>query len=130
MFGRAFHPGDLVIYRKFKHSTRPSPRAKDIDPAPHGEEYNYRIDKYWVVADVLDDRSLVLCTRRGKRHVLPPDDPSLRRASWWERLLYHGRFPKLGDPNSSGPHSSGPDSRNPSGQPDARRNPDRRMSME
>lgn len=102
MFERVFHPGDFVIYRKFKHSTRPGPRAKEIDPAPHGEEYNYRVDKYWVVADVLDDRRVVLRTRRGKQHVVPSDDPSLRRASWWERLVYHGRFPQTpGAPTTS-----------------------------
>ena len=31
----------------------------------------------------------------GKKHVLKTDNPHLRKASWWERLVKGGRFPIL-----------------------------------
>jgi len=41
-----------------------------------------------------DDRSVELVTRRGKHHIVDADDPNLRAASWWERLLFRDRFPQ------------------------------------
>ena len=85
--------GDPVIYRREKHSSRPGPRARNIDPAPLGEYYSYQVDKFWMVKEVKPSGDLVLLTRRGKTHVVPASDPRLRRPHWWERLLYSGRFP-------------------------------------
>ena len=87
-----FRPGDLVIYRKYKHSASPGPRAKEVAPEAKGEEYSYCVDKFWVVTAV-DQRGVVLATRRGKNHVVDVDDPNLRLARWWERLLFRDRFP-------------------------------------
>ena len=90
-----FSTGDRVIFSRDKYSNRPGPRAKNVSPTPHGETYSYQVDKYWVVIEVNEDGSLVLKTRRGKTHVVPMEDPRVRRANWWERMLYASRFPSL-----------------------------------
>jgi len=88
-----YEPGEPVIYRATKFSTRPGPRAHHVAPSPQGELYNYLVDKFWVVGDVLADGRLLLKTRRGKQHIIAADDPNLRPARWWERWLYRSRFP-------------------------------------
>jgi len=88
-----FQPGDVVVYRKQKSSVHPGPHARDIKPAPHGDSYSYSVDKFWRVISVLHDNTLVVLTRRGKQHTITADDPALRRAHWWERLLFRHRFP-------------------------------------
>ena len=87
-----FKVGDWVIYRQQKHSTSPGPRAEDIRPARRGEEYTYLVDKFWIVVAVNSDGSILAKTRTGKEHVLDQDDPSLRKARWWERILWRSRF--------------------------------------
>lgn len=89
-----FSPGDPVIYRKFKYSSTPGPRAKDVDPAPRGEDYTYSIDKFWVVVELCSENRVLLETRRGKQHVVELTDPNLRHARWWEKIFYRDRFPK------------------------------------
>lgn len=91
--GESYRPGDWVIYRKLKHSPTPGPRAKDVAPELHGEEYTYCVDKFWVVVAVERNRVL-LSTRRGKQHLVDRDDPNLRLAKWWERLFFRDRFPQ------------------------------------
>jgi hypothetical protein len=91
----AFKPGDRVIYRKQKQSVRPGPHARDIHPAPHGDNYSYEVDKFWTVVAVQADRKIVVRTRRGKQLTLEADDPALRRAAWWERFLFRHRFPDM-----------------------------------
>jgi hypothetical protein len=86
-------PGDFVIYRKQKYSVHPGPHAKDIFPTPNGDYYSYHVDKFWTVISVQPDHTVVVCTRRGKQHTLVADDPALRRANWWERLVFRHRFP-------------------------------------
>jgi len=86
-------PGDWIVYRMAKHSTCPGPRAKDVRPAPHGDDYTYVVDKYWVVAEVRPNGEIVAETHRGKRHLVRADDPALKRATWWEQLFHGGRFP-------------------------------------
>ena len=96
MSKRQFEPGDPVVYRKAKHSTRPGPRAKEVVPARYGDDYSYLVDKFWVVLQKSDDqRQLVLMTRQGKKHHVSTDDPNLRRPNLWERLRYRNRFPDL-----------------------------------
>ena len=90
--------GDPVIFRVSKLSTNPGPRAEAIAPAPRGEFYSYEVDKYWVVAEARPDGKVLLRTRRGKERVLDAGNPRLRRAHWWERLLYRRRFPRLTEP--------------------------------
>lgn len=91
----SLRPGDCVIYRKQKYSLRPGPHARDISPAPHGDYYSYEVDKFWTVLSVQPNDQVVVCTRRGKQLTLHADDPALRRAYWWERLLFRRRFPVL-----------------------------------
>lgn len=93
----AYHPGDLVIYRRTKHSQHPGPRAQSVSPAANGDEYTYVVDKFWMVDQVGDDGSLTIRTRRGKTHTVSPDDPSLRKANWWERFWHRDRFPAADD---------------------------------
>ena len=90
--GHNFRRGDLVIYRKYKHRASPGPRAKEVEPEPKGEEYSYCVDKFWIVTDV-NQREVILATRRGKQHVVDIEDPNLRPARWWERILFRDRFP-------------------------------------
>lgn len=101
MFAR-FRPGDVVIYRKLKNSPHPGPHAKDIHPAPNGDDYSYSVEKHWRVIAVIAGSAVIVYTRRGKQHTLAVDDPNLRRAHWWERLVYWRRFPPARFP-SAGP---------------------------
>jgi hypothetical protein len=91
---RRFSPGDVVIYRKFKCTSRPGSRATHVTPSPRGEDYTYHVDKFWIVLEERDDDTVVVLTRRGKRHHVRSDDPKLRRPSWWERIRYGFRFPR------------------------------------
>ena len=91
MTGR-FRPDDCVIYRKPKFSARPGPHASGICPAPHGDSYSYGVDKFYRVIAAGPGDEVVVRTRRGRRHTLAADDPALRRARWWERLLWRSRF--------------------------------------
>jgi len=87
--------GDPIVYHKQKVSTHPGVRARQIHPAEHGDSYYYLVNKYWTVADVLDDGRIVARTRTNKSHYLWPDDPNLRKARLIERLRHGRRFPKL-----------------------------------
>src|SRR5262245_38569150 len=98
-----YKPGAMVIYRMAKISTHPGPRAKDIDPAPKGETYSYEVDKFWVVAESGRDGKLRLGTGRCKGQTVAGDDPRLRLARWWERLVYRGRFPSLPNEGMAAP---------------------------
>lgn len=91
----SFHIGDPVVFRMTKVSTEPGPRAHDVHPSPSGETYAYLVDKYWTVAEICDDGSALLVTRRGKQHRIALDDIRLRPARWWEKLFYRNRFPRL-----------------------------------
>jgi hypothetical protein len=88
-----YKPGDRIVYLSSKHSSHPTPRAVEVRPEPAGEFYSYEVLKFWVVAAVQPDGSLVAVTRRGKSRVIHGDDPALRRARWWERLFFRSRFP-------------------------------------
>jgi hypothetical protein len=90
-----FKPADCVIYRKQKVSVHPGPHARGIYPAPYGDSYSYEVDKFWTVVAVQPDNKIVVCTRRGKQLTLDANDPALRRAYWFERLLFRHRFPVL-----------------------------------
>lgn len=96
MTATKFNTGDWVIYRKQKTSNSPGPRAKEVRASSGGESYHYMVDKFWIVEEVLDD-GLKLRTRRGKRNKIPWNDPRLRAPSWWERLVYRGRFQEVED---------------------------------
>ena len=84
--------GDFIIVKKFKASTSPSPRAKDISPATHGDTYSYRIDKFWKVVQVLDDGTIEIETRGGKRHHIDRRHQGFRKANLLDRLFHRNRF--------------------------------------
>lgn len=83
----------MIVFRKPKRGTAPSPRAINVRPAPHGDDYGYEIEKYWRVTAVLPDGRLEVVTRRGKRHTVEATDPHLRRANFFERWFLASRFP-------------------------------------
>jgi hypothetical protein len=83
-----------------KRSTIPGPRAASLAPAPRGEHYTYQGDKYWTVAELRDDGTMIVRTRRGKAHVVQQDDPNVRHATLAERLIKASRFPSLGEPEA------------------------------
>ncbi|MBN1556786.1 MAG: hypothetical protein JW951_01420 [Lentisphaerae bacterium] len=91
--------GDHVIYHKTKSSPHPGPRAEGVRPSEHGEDYTYGVDKFWTVSAVHADGSLEVVTRTGKRHVLDPRDPNLRKAGVVDNMRYRDRFP---DPDTGG----------------------------
>lgn len=93
--GGMYKPGDRVVYTATKHSAHPGPRAEAVAPEPHGEGYSYHVKKYWTVLEVQPGGGLKVVTRRGKHRFLPPDDPQLRPARWWETLFLRSRFPRL-----------------------------------
>jgi len=88
-------PGDFLIYRKPKVSSRLGPRAQHIHAAENGDDYHYEVDKFWTVSDVLNDGRLVAVTRTGKRVYLTPKDERLRKAGLMARILHRRRFPSL-----------------------------------
>ena len=91
-----FRPGDRVIYRKPKLSAHPGPHAQDIHPAPNGDTYTYCVPKFYRVVAMRPDHTIVVRTRWGRRRTLAAPDAALRRAHWWERLFFAGRFPPPG----------------------------------
>lgn len=95
MLKRLPKPGDPIIFRASKHGTRPGPRAEDIHPTAHGDDYSYQVDKFWVVQEAQEDGNLVLRTRRGKTRTVHVESPQLRKPSLLERWLYRDRFPDL-----------------------------------
>jgi hypothetical protein len=101
MWRRPFKAGDLVVFRRSKHTTHPGRRAQDVEATPHGDLYSYFVEKSWIVERVQDDGKLLLRTRRGKTHVVEPNDPNLRHATLWDRVRYRARFAELKEKSSS-----------------------------
>jgi hypothetical protein len=95
VWSQGFRQGDWVVFRRRKHTTRPGRHARDVFATANGDEYDYFVDKFWIVAEVLPDGKLRLQTRRGKTHVVDASDAHLRPASLWDRLRYRGRFTQL-----------------------------------
>jgi hypothetical protein len=95
MFRRRFRKGDWVVYRRLKCTTRPGRRAQDVYASPNGDSYDYFVNKFWVVDDVLPNGNLLLRTRRGKTHVVGKDDLNLRHATLWDSILNRRRFIEL-----------------------------------
>jgi len=89
--------GDCVVYRVYKISTHPTPRAKELRPSQCGETYSYAVDKYWVVANVPTDERIEVVTRSGKLRSLNSNDPNLHKVGFFEKLRLHERFPQLAE---------------------------------
>ncbi len=92
---KSFQPGQPVIGRVSKHSPQPGPRARDISPASRGDNYTYDVPKFWRVVEQVDARHVRVRTRRGKQRIVPANGIELRKARWWERVIYRARFPEL-----------------------------------
>ena len=93
---KRFRRNDWVIFRTTKHSTHPGRRAQSVFPAEKGEGYTYCVDKFWIVDDIqqkAESTQIVLRTRRGKERIVEIDDPRLRQANWYEKLMFGHRFP-------------------------------------
>jgi len=84
---KTFYIGQIVVYQKPKCSTHPGPRAHDVHPAEHGDNYTYVVDKFWKVVG-LSEVEIVLKTRQGKEHVIKLDDELIRKLHWWEKILF------------------------------------------
>jgi len=91
---RSYEPGDHVVYLKQKFSPHPGPRAEQVRPIIRGEGYAYFVRKPWTVVRVLEDQSVEVVTNRGKRHVIPMDDPRLHKPTFVEWLLLRLRWQK------------------------------------
>ncbi len=87
--------GDKVVYAKDKYSISPGQRAQNVAASAKGDHYSYIVEKYWVIQEIQDNGWLLLKTRRGKEHLIATTDPSLRSASFWEKLFLKGRFPQV-----------------------------------
>lgn len=90
-----FQSGDLVIYTLTKQSPHPGPRARSIHPSESGEDYSYVVDKFWMVAQMINNHQLQLVTRKGKTRIVELTDPLLRKANWWEKFRHRNRFPSI-----------------------------------
>ena len=101
MWRRPFESQNRVVYRKTKISRRPGQRACLVAPTEAGEEYTYCVDKFWIIESIAPDGTLIVKTRRGKRHRLRQNDPNLRHASLRELLFSRARFPTASDPMDS-----------------------------
>jgi hypothetical protein len=84
--------GDFIIVQKWKSSTHPSPRAKNLHPSPKGEMYMYEIEKYWKVVRIVDDKTIEVETRRGKRYQIEKDSFPGRKAGFFDKLFHRDRF--------------------------------------
>jgi len=106
---RVFHvgiaPGDPLIYRKPKVSPLPGRRARNVHRTENGDAFYYEVDKFWIVADILDDGRLLAVTRTGKKVQLSPEDERLRKARLLERVRYRRRFPACNQDSQSGSHA-------------------------
>ena len=86
--------GDFIVFRKWKSSTHPSPRAKETYPSKHGDTYTYGIDKYWKVVEIIDGDTIEVETRRGKRHRLSLKTAKFRKMNFLDRWLMGREFSK------------------------------------
>jgi hypothetical protein len=92
-FARKLRVGAPVIYQATETSTCPTNEAYDVHPAEHGDYYYYLTNKYWRVEEVRPDGWIVARSALMEHHYLRRDDPNLRKANFFERLRYGGRFP-------------------------------------
>ena len=83
-----FSRGDRVIYDEVSRN----PGGMDSETAGNSA---YIVQHFMTVRESSKKGTVVLVTQTGKMHVTLNTNPNLRRARWWERLLYRDRFPRL-----------------------------------
>lgn len=81
---RRFSTGESVVYEEVQQRTNAQ--------LPIADAVVYH---YMTVMESREKGTLVLVTQSGQLHVTHNNNPSLRRASWWERLRHPNRFPRL-----------------------------------
>lgn len=79
---RRFSTGEPVVFEEVQRSME-------------AENSEGIVVHYMTVMESREKGTLVLLTQSGQLHVTHNNNPSLRRASWWERLRHPGRFPRL-----------------------------------
>jgi hypothetical protein len=89
---RRFSTGQPVVVEELQRSTNAQSRddARTITAADAAVVYHYM-----TVMESREKGTLVLLTQHGELHVTHNNNPSVRRASWWERLTSRDRFPRL-----------------------------------
>ncbi len=87
--------GDAVCYKKRKVSDRPTAKAIDLQPTAGGDDYHYKVNKYWTVTSICGEDKIEVVTRRGKKHIIDVHDPCLRKVRLLERLLFRYQFPSI-----------------------------------
>lgn len=93
-----YEEGDPVVYFQHKHSTHPTSRACNLSAAECGDDYEYDVEKAWVVLSVDRIKSSVTCvTPSGKRRTVALNDNRLHRATPWERIRYGNRYRQAAD---------------------------------
>ena len=94
---RHYEINTLVVLLTQRYSPTPSPHAKGLYATPCGDDYSYYLEVYARVVAVLPEGKILVGTKTGEQYTLRNDEPSLRRASWWERLLFKKQFPPRTD---------------------------------
>ena len=93
---RRFRAGAPIIYRAIATSAPLGREAHQVQVASKGEFYYYVTHKYWRVEEVRPDGIIVARSSLMEQYFLRPNDPNLRKASFFERLRYATRFPYSG----------------------------------
>lgn len=88
---RRFSTGEPVVFEEVRQHAM-AQRQNNAQLANAGDAV---VCHYMTVMESREKGTLVLLTQNGQLHVTHNNHPNLRRASWWERLRYPGRFPRL-----------------------------------
>lgn len=89
-----YREDEKVVYLYDRSSSHPDPTGKNVFASKKGEQYQYQVEKYWVVTRILDDDVVEAISRSGTVHEIDCHDPRLRKATWWERIFKSNAFPQ------------------------------------
>ena len=81
---RRFSRGDRVIFDMIARNPG----------VPKDDSSTYIVQHFMTVQETSKKGTVVLVTNDGRMHVTLNTNPNLRRARWWEKLLYRDRFPR------------------------------------
>lgn len=85
---------EKVVYLYDHSSSHPDPAGKNVFASKKGEQYQFQVEKYWVITRILDDDRVEATSRSGTVHEIDRHDPRLRKATWWERIFKSKAFPE------------------------------------